>query len=136
MGSLSPLFFLQLSRTPPQSDRGHPPAVLEGSATKYQHLPKDGDSSDSDNEGGKSSNKEETVEGKKVPKYVDLDLAALPLASAKPASERNYVKIDHSRQPLSPPSPPPPPPHTPEITVQKASLTVPARRKAHACSVS
>lgn len=130
----SPLFIIQLSRTPPQSDRGHPPAELEGSATKYQHLPKDDDSSDSDNEGGnhKTSAKEETVEGKKVPTYAALDLTALPLATAKPASERNYVKIDHSRQP---PSPPPPPPHTPEITVQKASLTVPARRKAHTYNV-
>lgn len=109
------------------------------SASKYQHLPKDDDSND---EEGEVTIKAETggAEGKSTedkkspsPNYVKLDFGEASGSDAKPSGssdQKNYVKIDHSKQPPAVPPPPPPPAPpliTPQIAVQRAS--VPTRRK-------
>ena len=124
---------------------------LEGSATKYQHLPKDDESSDSDTEGDKSEKAikplvirgvaEEAV-GDKKPTYVDLDFVGATAGAGKPpaqrprqsAARRNYVKIDQSSGAPPPPPPPPPPSHTPQIVVQAASVSGPLRKRMFSCN--
>ena len=138
-------FFLsQLPRTPPAppSAKGRTLSELEGSTTKYQHLPKDddssGSSSDSDGEdeektlkhekakpteGEAEATQGEVVRGKKLSTYVDLDFVGATPDKPVPQIESgrgNYAKIDYSKQP-----PPPPPPVPPHITVQQATISAP-----------
>ena len=121
----------QLSKTPTRTKTGRRSlAKLEGSATKYQHLPRDDSSSDSDGDDDNTTKPpvgetgEEIATVKKVPTYVDLDFVGASQAAGKPATQsggesQNYAKLDYSklpaRSPPSPPSPPLLPPHTPQV---------------------
>ena len=139
-----------LFQTPPHN--AGPPTDLEGSATKYQHLPKDDDSSDAGDEGKKNiqplttRGTEKETSTKENLKYVDVDFLGASPGAGKPQTKRNgdpliqqsarqnYARIDYDKQssgspPPPPPLPPPPPPPssqcTPQITVQQVNEPVP-----------
>ena len=109
-----------------------------GSVTKYQHLPKDDDSSDEDYEikapmGGAGE------EADKDKNYARLDFVGAAVGAGGGVvrkrgggGERNYAMIVHSEQaPPRPPIPPPPPrpARTPHIIVQPASIGEPPPRR-------
>ena len=122
----------------PAATGGAPTSELLLSASKYQHLPKDDDSSDEeDNEGDTTMKAAEggaegkSTKDKKSPNYVRLDFEEAggsatgeqKLSGSK--GRGNYVKIDHSKQALRAPPPPPPPAPpfvTPQIAVQQPSM--------------